>query len=67
MDADGEREVMKRASLAGWTLIQRETELGQLVWSWLPAGRQDFGPQFLTRREALEFMRQRQTSPADFA
>ena len=63
MDAQEDREVMKRASDAGYTLRQRETDVGQSVWSWLPPHQGSLGPEFLTRREAIGFMRQRSDPP----
>jgi hypothetical protein len=57
MDAYEDAELVDRASVAGWTLVQRETDLGQLVWAWRPAAGSSPCPEFLTRREAVEFMR----------
>jgi hypothetical protein len=58
MDSSEDQRLMSEVRVAGWTLVQHETDLGQVVWSWRSAERTDLGPQFLTRREATEFMRQ---------
>ena len=63
VDAVEERKFAEEASLAGWTLVQRETDLGQLVWSWTRADCEEPGPQFLTRREAMDFMRELELLP----
>jgi hypothetical protein len=56
MDAD-EDQLIEHADVPGWTLVQRENDLGQLVWVWRPAQGDLPCPEFLTRRQALEFMR----------
>jgi hypothetical protein len=58
MDSNEEERLMSEGRVAGWTLVQHETDLGQVVWSWRSAERADLGPKFLTRREAADFMRQ---------
>ena len=63
MDSIDDTELMRQAHQAGLTLMQRETDLGQTVWSWVPTGRGSPGPQFLTRREAFAYLRERDGSP----
>jgi hypothetical protein len=59
VDAIDDQEILRWANVAGLRLTQHETELGQLVWAWQPAGQPGPVPQFLTRREALDYLRAR--------
>ena len=52
---DDEADVVRYAELAGFTLMQRELDTGQLAWAWIPP-HDEPQPQFLTRREAVAFM-----------
>lgn len=56
MDAHEEQLMEEQADVPGWTLVQRENDLGQLVWAWRPAAGDYPSPEFLTRRQALDFM-----------
>jgi len=49
-----EAEVLPRAILHGFSLIQREIETGEVVWVW--QRRNASAPQFLTRRDAVWWM-----------
>jgi hypothetical protein len=49
-----EEEVLSAARRSDLTLMQFETDTGQVVWSW--SARDDGGPRFLTRRVALAWM-----------
>jgi hypothetical protein len=50
--------VVAVARAQGYDLVQRETDTGNLVWTWRSG---DGGPQpsFLTRVQAIAFMRER--------
>jgi hypothetical protein len=52
-----DQAVTVNALRLGYRLFQYETEVGQLVWEW----RSDlgFGPRFLHRRVAIEWMHDR--------
>jgi hypothetical protein len=52
-----ECEVVPRAEADGSRLVQRETDTGQLVWTWHRGP--EPGPSFLTRREAVFWMHDR--------
>lgn len=45
------------ADIGGWKLVPRETEPGQIAWSWSSGAHHDDGPQFSSEREAIDFMR----------
>ena len=51
-------DLLAHAARDGYTLIQRETDTGQLVWAWR-RGDDPRYPCFLTRREAVAFMEDR--------
>ena len=48
--------VLRRAAASGFSLVQYETETGQLVWEWRRGS--EPRPQFVTRRVALHWMRE---------
>jgi len=50
-----EEEVIRHATRFGFSLVQSESDTGQLVWTWRrPRGA---APSFLTRRDAVRWMR----------
>jgi len=49
-----EQLTLSRASDAGFSLVQRETDTGQLVWEWRRGDRPR--PQFVNRLIAIEWM-----------
>jgi hypothetical protein len=46
--------ILSRASDVGFSLVQRETDTGQLVWEWRHGDRPR--PQFLHRNVAIDWM-----------
>jgi hypothetical protein len=49
-------DVIEAAAQDGFSLVQYETPMGQLVWEWRRGG--EPRPQFVTRRVALVWMRE---------
>jgi hypothetical protein len=52
-----EQELLAAARAQGFCLFQCETDTGQVVWEWRRTGEPP--PRFLTRRLALEWLRDR--------
>jgi hypothetical protein len=50
-----EYDVLQAASHDGFSLVQYETPTGQLVWEWRRGN--EPRPQFVTRRVAVQWMR----------
>ena len=60
-----ETSLISRARARGYDLVQRETDTGQIVWTW-PLGGDARQPQFLSRRQAFVYMEDRLRSIAAF-
>ena len=55
-DAELERSVAARAFQHDFRLMQRETDEGQVVFEWARPSELSPGPQFVSRRLAIEWM-----------